>query len=923
MSKPENHKPKEPEKQLQQQVDLFKIIIDSSFDWEVFRNAGGKILYTNDAFERITGYHAEELMNETVTEKDIVHPDDWPLVAKNISLSKNAKPVIDLEFRVIGKDKKIRHVNSCAVPVVKNGVFIGTRTSIRDITEQKDFIELRKVKKESRESKIIFQTFVENANDIIYQVTPEGVFSYISPNWKDFTGYDAEESIGKSIIPYVHPDDIHLCIAFLNKVISTGQKQRGVKYRVKHKNGTWRWHVSNGSPLKNKDGETTSYLGIGRDITEEIEIQEKIKINEELFNNVLSAIPDMVSIHDKDLNIVYSNWKGFANVPGNKRKFNTKCYQTYRGYDAICPDCRAKKVLETKKAFQEDIQLPDNTWVDLRVLPIIDNKGACDKFVEWVRVITDQKKDQIEIGIKNEKLIHTNEQLRKAKEKAEISEHKYRTIFENAPVGIFRSTREGRFIEVNQALAGMLGYNNPEEVLEDISNIAEQIFVKTENRNEIDHITPGNPVQKFENQYKKKNGKVFYANLFLREITDENGKKILEGIVEETTERKKYENKLKQAKEKAEESNRLKTAFLQNMSHEIRTPMNAITGFSGLLKKPDITKEKQNEYCSIIIKSSKQLLSIVNDVLTISALETKQEKADTTKVNLNSVLDELLSILKPQAQEHGLSIHTIKGLDSLRSNIYTDRTKLMQILSNLITNAIKFTDEGHIEFGYILKDEKTNPKLEFFVKDTGVGIEKKSQKKVFERFWQADLTASRKHGGTGLGLSISKGFVKLLGGKMKLESRPGEGSVFYFSVPYKPVVNIEKKQSVPVKIQPGKTLLIAEDTDYNYYLFEVLLSDWKVDIIRATDGKKAVEICRNNPGINLVLMDIKMPVMDGFSAAKKIKIFRPTLPIIAQSAYAMEHEIKKYSTVFDDYITKPINEEKLKKILKKNMDNRQ
>ncbi len=367
------------------------------------------------------------------------------------------------------------------------------------------------------------------------------------------------------------------------------------------------------------------------------------------------------------------------------------------------------------------------------------------------------------------------------------------------------------------------------------------------------------------------------------------------------------------AKERAEESDRLKTAFLQNMSHEIRTPMNAICGFSGQLNKPDLSDDKRKSFVSIIQNSSHQLLSIVTDILTISSIETKQEKLNISKVCINNVIVDLLSVFKQQSINQNISLYAKKELTDLQSEIFTDKTKITQILTNLLSNALKFTHEGFIEFGYNLKETE----LEFYVKDSGIGIKSELHEKIFERFRQADKSIQMNYGGTGLGLSISKGFVELLSGKIWVQSEPTKGATFCFKIPYKPANEIDKTMSPNKQNVKFKNILVAEDEEYNFLYIEELLSGLELKLIHAKDGKETVEICKSNQKIDLILMDIKMPIMTGDISAKLIKEFRPDLIIIAQSAYALEHEIEKYIGIFDDYLTKPLNENDLRqKVMK-------
>ncbi len=381
--------------------------------------------------------------------------------------------------------------------------------------------------------------------------------------------------------------------------------------------------------------------------------------------------------------------------------------------------------------------------------------------------------------------------------------------------------------------------------------------------------------------------------------------------------RKQAEKELIAAKEKAEESDRLKTAFLLNMSHEIKTPMNAINGFSQMLNKTDLTDEKRKDFTSVIINSSNQLQSIIENILTISALETKQEKVNLRPVCINQIINNLLATIKTQASEQNISIHTRLKLTDEESAIYTDKTKVTQILTNLLTNALKFTHAGFIEIGNRLVEKDLMPVLEFYVKDTGIGIKPEMQTKIFDRFVQVETGLTRKYGGNGLGLSISKGFVTLLGGELWLESEPEKGSTFYFTIPYKPINNSGKTELTKTNAIV-KTVLVVEDEEFNYLYIRELLNDMNLKLIRSKNGKEAVDSCKTNTDIDLILMDIKMPIMDGHTAATLIKEFRPRLTIIAQSAYTPEQYHEKYnSNPFDDYITKPIKATVLKGILNK------
>lgn len=429
-------------------------------------------------------------------------------------------------------------------------------------------------------------------------------------------------------------------------------------------------------------------------------------------------------------------------------------------------------------------------------------------------------------------------------------------------------------------------------------------------------------VWKSEFANRKKDGTNYWEDVIISPLTDANGRIsnfIL--LTDDISEKKSMLDDLIKAKSKAEESDRLKTAFLQNISHEIRTPMNAIVGFTEILNNQDTTDEKRKYFTDIIQQSSNQLLAVISDIVLIATLESGQEVVREHETRMNSILKLLYEQFEGKAKSLGLTFSYKTTLPDSSATIQTDETKLIQILTNLIGNAIKFTKKGFVDFGYDLKDEY----IEFYVKDSGIGVPDEMHKHIFDRFRQADSEIALEFGGTGLGLSISKAYVELMGGEIRMESQPGKGSQFYFTLPYKrykanPSGSENKTQEV-VKINASKTIMVAEDEDFNFRLISEFLSAFEVKIIRAITGTEAVDICRSDQKIDLVIMDIKMPQMNGYEATKIIKGIRPELKIIAQTAYSFDNDrIIALESGCSDYISKPFGKQQFLTLIKKYLE---
>lgn len=502
-------------------------------------------------------------------------------------------------------------------------------------------------------------------------------------------------------------------------------------------------------------------------------------------------------------------------------------------------------------------------------------------------------------------------------------------IFEESPEATILCDSEWSVININRSTLELFR-TTKDKVLGKklldifIGNFGKRLVRKT------DSIKPGQSYS-FQQTFTSKGKSKLFLEIITKKIKYLN-KFVIMVVFRDISFRKSQEEKLKLAKLEAEKSDKLKTAFLSNMSHEIRTPMNAILGFSDLLTDPNISSESQEKYIQLINNSSNVLLTIIEDIVDIARIEANEIILRKESCDLHELLENIYEDSKLKAEKAGKTKLDIKLAPFQMKEtplIYTDPHRLQQVLSNLMGNALKFTKEGLIEFGYQitltedpqLSFDNISSHLEvvkFFVKDTGIGLKPEEKELIFERFRQARFSHSRATGGTGLGLTISKTLINLFGGKIWVESVPGKGSEFYFTIPYEiapePIVEIPDE----ISEKPGnidlanKTILIAEDDEINYHLIKEVLKYTNVKLLWAKDGIQSIELLQKHPETDLVLMDIRMPEMDGYQATRKLKQINKDLPIIVQTAFAMvDDKQKSFDAGCDGYLAKPLNTKKL------------
>ncbi|WP_167619686.1 PAS domain S-box protein [Maribellus sediminis] len=567
-----------------------------------------------------------------------------------------------------------------------------------------------------------------------------------------------------------------------------------------------------------------------------------------------------------------------------------------------------QKVIETGKEYKAltTTPMPGGTIRNYEVMltPMFDENKQVKGIRGVSRDITAQKKYE--------------DDLLKAIEKSEESETKFRSAFENSGVGMCLVSLSGHFLKINKALTNILGYSE-----EELLNLTFQEITHPDDLqldlNLLNETIEGKRTNYFiVKRYMNKSENIVHANLHVSLVRNSKNEPLFfVSQIENITKQKEYELELISAKEKAEESDRLKTAFLLNVSHEIRTPMNGILGFIELLNQPGLNEQERSGFVDIIHKSGDRLMNTINDIVEISKIEIGDITIRQDDVNLLDLMQYYYNFFKLQTEEKGLTLEINQQISDFAAQVKTDKYKLDGILMNLIKNAVKFTDTGKIEIGNYIKDDK----LWFYVSDTGKGIPEDRQEAIFDRFVQAEIGLTRGYEGSGIGLSIVKAYVEILNGCIEVKSEPGKGSTFKFCIPYHPTHSTQPLVEVQEQIKTVEsptTILIAEDDEVNCLLLESILAG-NYKLLFAKNGTEAVQMYIDHPEITLILMDIKMPgEFDGLEAARRIRKVNTEVPIIAQTAFASDSDKNRsIEAGCCDYIAKPYNASHLKKLIQK------
>ncbi|WP_319502004.1 PAS domain S-box protein [uncultured Draconibacterium sp.] len=884
----DNSELKKSLEQIKESEEYFRFLSDSAFEGIIVHDKG-VILEVNTTLLRLTGYSREEIIGKNLL-TEFVDPKDHDKILNRLD-SEVVEPYVLSAFK---KDGSYRHVEIEAREIQYQGKKVRI-AAVRDISER--YLLEEQIEK-GREK---LNRILDNLPGVAYNGLNDAdwTLNFVSQGSNQLFGYSPEELTEEKTVKYedlIHPDDKERIRNTIQKAIDH-EESFEVEYRIYTKQNQLKWVWERGKAFSENNN---SYVeGFISDIT----ARKKLEIANEMFSKAIEASPVSIFITDKHGFIEYVNpffeiLTGYKSpeVVGKNPSFLTSGNHTEEFYKQI------SQTIKSGKIWQGEIRNRKKNgelyWEQAVISPIFNNQGIITQFVAVSEDITEKKQ--------------TLKELQHAIEIAEHNEARFKALH-NASFGGITIHDKGHILDCNHGLSIITGYSH-----EELIGMDGLLLIAEDQRDLV--------IKHIEEQYSKpyetvgirKNGQTYPIRIEGKMIPY-NNKIVRVTEFRDITEQKQIEKELVRAKENAEQSDKLKSSFLANMSHEIRTPMNGILGFTELLRDNDLSLQQRTEFIDVIQKSGERMLTTINDIIDISKIESGMVFAHMQDINLPALINELYIFFEQPMKQKGITLKVNENNGNPVTLFHTDPDKLNSILTNLLRNAFKFTSSGSIEFGY----STNNSSINFFVKDTGVGIPQERQQAIFERFVQADIADSRVFEGSGLGLSITKSYTEMLNGTISLESEVGKGTTFYVSLPLQATINSQQTTPSDVELIANDLLenklkiLIAEDDPISIQLLKLLVSDIASEILVANNGKKAVEMAQNTPDINLILMDIKMPVIDGYTATKMIREFNTSVKIIAQSAFAQSEDIQRARDAgCNDFVLKPIVKAKLYESIK-------
>ncbi|HYQ58588.1 MAG TPA: PAS domain S-box protein [Draconibacterium sp.] len=902
------------EQQIRKAEEMYRTTLLSIGDAVICTDIKGRITQLNPEAERLTGWNARDVYKKNLDDVfHIVNEYSRKKVESPFSKVMKHGKVVGLANHTIllSKDGNEIPIADSGAPILINDQIVGVVLVFRDQTEDRIHQQaLEESEARYREREYLLTESQRVGNIGTYQFDILNNIWTSSAALDNIFGIDDKHSrTSESWSSIIHPEYQEQMMDYLlNEII--GKKQAFNKeYKIIRKSdGAERWVHGLGELRYDEQGNPVQMLGTIQDITERKLSQEQLVKSEERFRKAVLLAPIPIMVFDQNGKILYLS-QGWKQLSG----YTIEQIPTIKDWSVMAfPGVRAKEV---EKHLLEVVHLDQTVFSGDYEIATYNGEKRIWNFHTSPLGESGGKKLALSIA-------PDITQRMQIKKELEASEQAYRQLFEeHIAVKLLINPENGQIVRANKAAANFYGYSvkELEKMTITIINASaneslEQTFAQEKNRK---RYYP-------ELKHRLRSGEIRDVEIFSNDI-DYKGQIVWHSIIHDITEKKKLMQDLVNAKEKAEESERLKSAFLANVSHEIRTPLNGIVGFSNILaQEEDISTANKIEFANIINQSSSGLLKIIDDILDLSRLETGLVSFSVKPFHVNALLNNLHSIFQNRMRTSSNTDVELKvHLADKSLMINGDDVRITQIISNLLENAIRFTQSGSIEFGV---SNNYDTHLEIFVTDTGIGIPFEKQQLIFGRFMQAESGVSRKFGGTGLGLSIVKKLLELMGSEIRVKSEPGKGTTFWFSLPLynKPLqhtmeTNRADKKLHAESLSSQHKVLVVEDNEDSRVFFKHVLSKNYPLLSFAVTGNDALQQIQNNPP-DIVLLDIGLPDISGLEVAKKIKQTNSKIKIIAQTAYASTSDKENaLQAGCDGFIVKPIRISTLLEKMKKEL----
>jgi PAS domain S-box-containing protein len=882
---------KNSEKALKESEDRYRKLVELSPN-PVCVHTNGKIVFANEASRRLIGADStDEIVGKNVFE--FLHPDDHGAVIERIAKIINQHTNVPLiEERLVQKNGNIINVELAASPILFNNQ-PSVLVVVHDISERKRNEEkLRYWKQVFRYSSWGAATL--GANDYCIEL--------VNPAFAQIHGYKISDLIGKSFLSLVHYSHHQELLQYFQEVEI--RDNYTLEIGINHQTEGIVPVALTLSVIYGEKGEKINFVVNMQNIAERKYVQQKIEESEKNYKALFSQMEGAFTLHK----LIYDE---------HGEPVDSLLIELNSAFEEMTG---LKRMEILNRPFSEVYPGVSKFWV--RKYSDLAKNGGTLKYETFSKYL----KKHFEIIAYSPKkeffaLIFNNISKRKEIEENLKRERDFNMhIMQTSPVSIIYLDADYKVVFANKRVSDMLGIPAESLINEDFMGLPVIFFDLKEKR----FITSELPIFKTEEdslidqQYKIICNELVQMFVSINTSVIKGDDEQFNGLimtVQDITDRINNLKELQKAKERAEEADRLKSAFLANMSHEIRTPMNAIMGFSELLDNHELAYDKRHRFIKIIRQRGNDLLNIINDILDISKIEAGLLELRDGSVELNHLIAEIYEFFASQSEfrkSTDVEFRLRNDFGGKPCYIQIDFVRLKQVLINLIGNALKFTEIGYVEFGCYMHNENT---ILFYVSDSGIGISQDKQKVIFERFRQADETQSRKFGGTGLGLSISKHLVNMMGGSIWLEASENMGSSFYFTIPYCPakhngdVIKMSERENY---LWQDKTILVVEDDEFNISYLQEVFYPTRANVIYVTTGLKAIETVRNLSKIDIVLMDIRLPDLNGYKVSSAMRAMSSDLIIIAQTAFASEEDkIKCFKAGCSEVITKPIDSAKM------------